>query len=53
MSYTDLWRWVARYFHEMAVSHGYSGTLEPNGLDSAISSMRKACFYTAFIVDNP
>jgi len=52
-SSTNLWRTVARLTYDMAVSHGYSGNLTPNALDNEMSSMRKTCFYTAFIVDNP
>lgn len=50
---TNLWRGIARLYFGIAQAHGYSGGLEPNALDDKISSIRKTCFYTAFIVDNP
>lgn len=52
-SATGLWRDISRNLFELAQAHGYSGTLEPNGLDNKMSAIRKACFYSAFIVDNP
>lgn len=53
MSTTNSWRQAARGFYDLAVSsYGYTGSLLPNALDSEISSMRKVCFYTAFIADN-
>lgn len=52
-SSTNLWRQIARLAFDWAVAHGYSGNLEPTGLDSEMSSMRKTCFYTAYVVDNP
>ncbi len=52
-SSTNLWREVARQCFVWAQAHGYTGNLEPNALDNEMSSMRKTCFYTAFIVDNP
>jgi hypothetical protein len=52
-SATSLWRDVSRNLYETAVALGYNGTLEPNPLDNKISAMRKACFYSAFIAENP
>lgn len=46
---TDLWRKIARNLYEIAVAAGYTGTLEPNGLDNVTSSQRKAVVYAAFI----
>jgi hypothetical protein len=51
-SATSLWRDISRNFFEIAVANGYSGTLEPNALDNKMSAIRKACFYSAYIVDN-
>ncbi len=52
-SQTGLWRDVSRNFFEIAQIKGYGGTLEPNSLDAPINAMRKATFYSAFVVDNP
>lgn len=51
-SATSLWRDISRNFFEIAVAHGYTGTLEPNALDNETSAMRKAAYYSAYIVDN-
>lgn len=51
-SETGLWRDVSRNFFEIAQAHGYAYTLEPNGLDGAINAARKACYYSAFILEN-
>ena len=53
MDWTSLWRDLSRSFYTIAVAKGYAGILQPNGLDNDVSSMRKVCFYTAFIADNP
>lgn len=50
---TSSWRKVSHNFFIIARARGYAGTLEPNPLDTMTSAMRKACFYSAFIVDNP
>lgn len=50
---TNSWRKIANNFFVMAVARGYAGTMEPNPLDNLTSSMRKACYFSAFIVDNP
>lgn len=52
-SQTNLWREIARNYFDIARARGYSGNLEPNGRDNKISSIRKTCFYTAFIAANP
>lgn len=52
-SATSLWRDASRNFFEIAQAHGYAGTLEPNALDNKMSAIRKACFYAAFIAENP
>ena len=44
---TSSWRKIARNLWIEAVAEGYVGTLEPNGLDAEMQSMRKACQYTA------
>ncbi len=51
-SATSLWRDISRNFFEIAQAAGYNGTLEPNALDGEINAMRKAVFYSAYIVDN-
>lgn len=51
-SATSLWRDISRNFFEIAVALGYNGTMEPNALDNKMSAIRKACFYSAYIVDN-
>ncbi len=51
-SATDLWRKLSRVFYGLAVGQGYAG-IEPNMLDSKISSMRKVCTYTAYLALNP
>lgn len=51
-SATSLWRDISRNLFELAQVYGYSGTLEPNALDNKISAIRKACYFSAFIVDN-
>lgn len=52
-SATGLWRDIERNLFEIAQVRGYTDYLEPNSLDTKISAERKACEYTAFIVDNP
>jgi hypothetical protein len=51
-SATSLWRDISRNLFELAQGYGYSGTLEPNALDNKMSALRKATFYSAWIVDN-
>lgn len=49
---TSSWRKISHNAFIIARARGYSGTLEPNPLDSLVNAMRKACFYSAFIVDS-
>jgi len=51
-SATSLWRDISRNLFEVAQANGYSGTLEPNALDNKISAIRKACYFSAWLVDN-
>jgi hypothetical protein len=48
-SWTDLWRKQSQNWYQMAVSRGFTESLEPNALDNQKSAMRKVCIYTAFI----
>ena len=52
-SETSLWREISQNYYAMVLDRGYSGIITPNALDSEISAMRKVCFYTAYLVDNP
>lgn len=49
---TSSWRKIANNFFVIAQARGYAGTLEPNPLDNMVQSMRKACYFSAFIVDS-
>lgn len=51
-SATSLWRDISRNLFEVAQANGYSETMSPNALDNKISAIRKACYFSAWIVDN-
>lgn len=51
-SSASLWRDISRNFFEIAQALGYAGLLEPNALDSKISSQRKVVTFTAYIAEN-
>ena len=52
-SWTDLWRKISWDFYVMAQAKGYAESLTPSMLDNQTSAMRKACYYTAYLVANP
>lgn len=51
-SATSLWRDISRNLFELAQAYGYTGTLEPNALDNKMSAIRKADYFSAWIVDH-